>query len=713
MSRKYFINEVYYKSYLSALFSFFIFLSFFGQKYQGEYRPERVIDSLVITGQMSPRQKNASAHDIKIIGRAEIERSGLINAGELLNRYLNLQVQTNRGSGDSRAQLMGWGGGYTKILIDNIPVVGDQGLGSNLDLSKFNLDQIERIEILKGSMGVEYGQSAVAGIIHIITRKGKTGQWTLSGKITEESVGKEYDWIENGKGRHTQSLNIGVPIGNQSSVEMSLVRTEFQGFRGDLKGKNSFQPGKRGYLWQPKTTWNPSLNANLYLGKWNFRWRTDYLNEKMNQFSPVIETLAGFGGQRTYLAKDRDYTTQRWMHHFSTKASFEGEMNINLDFSYQEQTRRKQEKTYDIPARKYLQTGKESIFYEAKTLYSRGGISGSLFSSDVAWHLGYEVDQTQGFASWDTGSYAGRDQNQKLLNAGFFTWTEFQLAPKWMLRPGLRLETSTRYRPIYNYSLAARHNLSKNGVFRISVGSSGRNPNFEELYTYFVDSNHNLQGNPSLHPESAYTGSLNFVQTFRYGGWNWSLEPSTVYTLLQNRISLGRISSTPLAFRFLNLDTYESWLTNLQIIGKYAKWQLQGGISLLGQQMHLDPEQSGKWYYTPEAMLQISFSPFNGNLNFNLFSKFSGSSIEITEDKSLGISQNIIQKRLGYCLMDLTTQYWFWSRKIDLTAGVRNLLNVQNLALSTQGQAGMHESGAGALPLFYGRSFFIRMGFSF
>ena len=63
------------------------------------------------------------------------------------------------------------GADYTKVLIDNIPVIGDTGLGSNIDLTKINLDNIERIEIVKGSMGVEYGNGAVAGVINIITKK--------------------------------------------------------------------------------------------------------------------------------------------------------------------------------------------------------------------------------------------------------------------------------------------------------------------------------------------------------------------------------------------------------------------------------------------------------------------------------------------------------------------------------------------------------------
>ena len=57
------------------------------------------------------------------------------SVGEVLNQNLNILIEPNSGSGDSNAKIMGLGGAYTKVLIDNIPIVSDQGMG-NLDRSK-------------------------------------------------------------------------------------------------------------------------------------------------------------------------------------------------------------------------------------------------------------------------------------------------------------------------------------------------------------------------------------------------------------------------------------------------------------------------------------------------------------------------------------------------------------------------------------------------
>ena len=82
---------------------------------------------------------------------------------------------------------MGLGGAYTKVLIDNIPVVNDEGLGNLIDLSKISADNIEKIEIVRGSMGVEYGSNAIAGVINIITKKNFHKKFTANFTLQEES----------------------------------------------------------------------------------------------------------------------------------------------------------------------------------------------------------------------------------------------------------------------------------------------------------------------------------------------------------------------------------------------------------------------------------------------------------------------------------------------------------------------------------------------
>lgn len=151
----------------------------------------RNIDEIVITGQYNPQSINKSIYKVEVIDQQQIKNMAATTVAEVLNQNLNMMIVPDSGSGDSRANIMGLGGEYTKVLIDNIPVVNDEGLGNMMDLTKISLNNIEKIEIVKGSMGVEYGNNAVVGVINIITKKRASKKFSGSAAIQEETVGKD------------------------------------------------------------------------------------------------------------------------------------------------------------------------------------------------------------------------------------------------------------------------------------------------------------------------------------------------------------------------------------------------------------------------------------------------------------------------------------------------------------------------------------------
>ncbi|MES2881668.1 MAG: TonB-dependent receptor plug domain-containing protein, partial [Bacteroidota bacterium] len=67
------------------------------------------------------------------------------------------------------------------ITIDGIPLYDASGIGSNFDIRNIAVDNVERIEILKGSQSTLYGSDAIAGVINIITKKGGSKKFALTG----------------------------------------------------------------------------------------------------------------------------------------------------------------------------------------------------------------------------------------------------------------------------------------------------------------------------------------------------------------------------------------------------------------------------------------------------------------------------------------------------------------------------------------------------
>src|SRR5690606_14682408 len=84
---------------------------------------------------------------------------------------------------DKSLYLRGASNKYTLVLLDGVPVNDPSGPGGAFDLRLFRIEQIDHIEILKGSQCTLYGSDAMAGVINIITKKGGDKKVALNGGL--------------------------------------------------------------------------------------------------------------------------------------------------------------------------------------------------------------------------------------------------------------------------------------------------------------------------------------------------------------------------------------------------------------------------------------------------------------------------------------------------------------------------------------------------
>src|SRR5678809_1654753 len=77
---------------------------------------------------------------------------------------------------------------HTLIAIDGVPVYDASGIGNNFDIRNLSVNQIERIEILKGSQSTLYGSDAIAGVINIITKKAGVKSFSGNGLLNYLSL---------------------------------------------------------------------------------------------------------------------------------------------------------------------------------------------------------------------------------------------------------------------------------------------------------------------------------------------------------------------------------------------------------------------------------------------------------------------------------------------------------------------------------------------
>jgi vitamin B12 transporter len=108
--------------------------------------------------------------DVTVIGGDEIVRSGAQSLTEVLQRQPGVEITMNGGPGStSGAFLRGANRGQTLVLIDGLRV-GSSSVGAT-SLEAIPLDQIERVEILRGPASSLYGADAIGGVIQVFTKR--------------------------------------------------------------------------------------------------------------------------------------------------------------------------------------------------------------------------------------------------------------------------------------------------------------------------------------------------------------------------------------------------------------------------------------------------------------------------------------------------------------------------------------------------------------
>lgn len=192
----------------------------------------KTLDEVVLTANKYPKKQSETGKVITVINREQLERNSGRSVAEIINTVAGTTIigaNNNLGT-NLRTGIRGSSDGNVLILVDGIPT-NDPSVNKNyFDLNFFVVDQIERIEILKGGQSTLYGSDAVAGVINIITRKNSGKKIGINAGLTGGSYG-------------TFKQNAGIS-GNTNVVNYSVqyAHINSDGFSSafDSSGKGNF-----------------------------------------------------------------------------------------------------------------------------------------------------------------------------------------------------------------------------------------------------------------------------------------------------------------------------------------------------------------------------------------------------------------------------------------------------------------------------------------
>ena len=124
-------------------------------------------EQLVITSNRKKTHIKDSPIITHVITRDDINKASYSTVDELIEFAMPNTQSTHDNHGEDKIKIQGLDNKYTTFLIDGNRVTGE--FAGNIDFSQFNMNNIERVEVIRGGLSTVYGSGAMGGVVNIIT----------------------------------------------------------------------------------------------------------------------------------------------------------------------------------------------------------------------------------------------------------------------------------------------------------------------------------------------------------------------------------------------------------------------------------------------------------------------------------------------------------------------------------------------------------------
>lgn len=134
--------------------------------------PQAQLDPVVVTATGYAQPLTDSLAHSTVLTRQDIERSQAVDLPSLLAREAGVQFARSGGRGAATTLfLRGAPGSQVLLLVDGVPQTRQDASGS-IGVEHLMLDQVERVEVVRGNVSALYGSGAIGGVIQVFTRRG-------------------------------------------------------------------------------------------------------------------------------------------------------------------------------------------------------------------------------------------------------------------------------------------------------------------------------------------------------------------------------------------------------------------------------------------------------------------------------------------------------------------------------------------------------------
>jgi len=435
------------------------------------------LDEVVVSGTRTEVAVEDSLVPAQVIGRDAIQRSQARSLGELLQGRAGISIANQGGAGKiTTLNLRGAESDHVLVLVDGVRMgSATAGLPALQDLP---IDQIDRVEIVRGPRSSLWGSEAIGGVIQVFTRR-NTGKVRPNVRI---GVGSD--------STREASAGIGGGIGRGwFGADVAYTRTDgFNACRG-TSGDAANPFGAGCFADEPDRDGYRNTSANLR-GGYAF---TDALTLEANALRADGESE--FDGSFT----NRSETVQQVL---GTKLRYAPSDKVNLLLSLGRNDDKSDDFHDDVPSgyfetRRYVASAQGDFTVAANQLLTAG--------------IDWQDDKVESATAFDI--------TQRDNLAGFVEYQGRFGAHQ--LQASVRNDDNEQFGNHTTGSLGYGFGFANGLKLTASVATGFKAPSFNDLYYPFF-------GNPDLKPEESESVNLGIAQ---YADtWNWT------FNVYQNKV---------------------------------------------------------------------------------------------------------------------------------------------------------------------------------
>jgi len=470
------------------------------------------------------------ANSISIIDSSEISNKVTFNIFDALkNEYgLSFTQQGNK-SGVSNVFIRGANSSHTLVLIDGVEVNLPNDPSNFYDFANLSIENVDRIEVLRGPQSTLYGSDALAGVINIITIKGSEKP-----VISLKAEGGSYNTF---KGILSSTGSI-----EKFNYSIALSRIKSDGFSAaSEKYGNTEKDGQQ----------SDNINANIV---YNF---SETFNSnillRFNKAESDLDQSIGtpdIWDDPTYIFKQQEFFVR-------------GQGQLSLFKNNWDQTFGI---TFFRNVRKYsYDTSNVSIFYPDYVHdYSWSTYDGRKYKFDWLNYLqlnklflftaGVDFEINEYYSDYYAFNYTPDPNNPDIVNnipkedvksIGIFLQDQFNVGESFFGTIGIRLDNVNQFGTTFTYRIAPAYVFWQTGTkIKATIGTGFKAPSLFYLYdpTY---------GNESLNPEKSFGLDAGIEQFF--GSSDFSAGANYFYNKFDDMFGFD-----PISFKTINIKKAET-----------------------------------------------------------------------------------------------------------------------------------------------------------